>query len=94
MLIVGGLARHLEAEQADDTRGGVREVVDSVRSDREGAGQCADGQLAEKQQKVAQNSDTARNFSVSGAHRVLLNVFVICDKLTDDPVGHDTGPFA
>ena len=81
MLTVGGLGRHLKADERHDRACRVREVVNGVGGDGDAAAERADGELCRAEQNVADDPDPAGQPPAGGAHgkiaglSALLNIF-------------------
>ena len=57
--VVSRLSRHFKAQQRDDGRTGVRQVVDRISYYRDGTCHKAQQKLSQKQQQIAGNAYTA-----------------------------------
>ena len=68
VVAVGRLCRDFEGDEGDDLRAGVREVIDGIGLDRDGAEQKADGEFSACQQEVKDDAHRAgqRAIGVSG----------------------------
>ena len=65
VLAVGGLFRELEAEQRDDRRAGVGQIVKCIGSDGDRPADRARKQLERKQQKIERDAQKTAEIAVS-----------------------------
>ena len=65
MIGIGLLGRQFEAEESDDGRTGVGQVVEGVCRDGDGAGEGAGGKLAGEQGHVQENAHRAAENAVA-----------------------------
>ena len=77
MLRVGGSVGELEAQQADQTAGCIRQVVHRVGHDRDRAAEQTGNQLARKEQHVAADAHQARRLAVGAAHALVFHIFMV-----------------
>ena len=88
---IGGLARQLEAQQANHVARRVGEVVQGIGNDGDRTGNQADSSLAQAQSDIADDANDARELPVSRAHCGVLCVLVPFDEVSHQPFGHDFG---
>ena len=77
MLRVGGSVGELEAQQADQAAGCIRQVVHRVGHDRDRAAEQTGDQLARKEQHVAADAHHARRLAVGAAHALVFHIFMV-----------------
>ena len=68
MLQIRLLAGQLKADQGDDRRAGVREIVEGIGGDGDGIADQARKKFPRKQKQVQKNADSAAQGSVSLSH--------------------------
>ena len=94
VLCVRGLGGQLEAHQTDHVGRGVRQVVQSICHDGNGAEQGAHGQLAQTQQQVARHTHPAGKVAIGGAHLRVLRMVGLANEKTDQKLSHNGPPWA
>ena len=57
--VISRLSRHFKAQQCDDGGAGIRQVVDRIGHDRDGACHKTQQKFSQKQQQIAGNAHTA-----------------------------------
>ena len=80
MLGVGLLSRELEAEQRHNARARIGEVVEGVRRDGDGAGECAGKQLEREEQHIEADAHDAAEHPVGLPHGRRGDVLVVFDE--------------
>ena len=88
VLAVGRHARQLKANQADDARRCVGQVVEGIGGDGDRAGDKARGKLEYEHYHVADNADYAREPAVCGSHLDGVGRGVVRDKFFYEKIGH------
>ena len=88
VLRIRGLGGQPEADEADDVGRSVREVVQRIGHDGDGAKQGAHRQLADAEQDIASHPHKAGQVAVSGADRRVLGVGGMLDEQADQKLGH------
>ena len=83
VLGVRGLGGQPEADEADDVGRSVRQVVQSICHDGDGAEQGAGNQFADAEQQIAGHADQAGQVAVGGADGGVAGVVRVPDKQTD-----------
>ena len=91
---VRGLGSQLEAHQTDHVGRGVRQVVQGICHDGNGAEQGAHGQLAQTQQQVARHTHPAGKVAIGGAHLRVLRMVGLANEKTDQKLSHNGPPWA
>ena len=89
MFVVGRLVGEFEAEQRDDRRSRVGEIVHRVRAHRDASGQDSDRDLDGAQHEVGQNSIPAAENAVGGSAPRRRHVTWIPQKKPDQQFIHD-----
>ena len=93
MFFVYGLIGKPKADQRNDGRTCVRNVVKSVRNNRDRRGNDAEHQLSDKQQKIGKNTANACQRSVFAAYGRFGNVFIFTDKNANEKIRHKSPLF-
>ena len=88
VVLIGGLFRQLEADQAHDVGGCVGQVVDGIRRDGDAAEYGAGDELACKQQQVAEDAHHTGHAAVGAAHGGVAGVLMVFYKKPDQGFGH------
>ena len=88
MLGIRGLGGQPEADEADHVGRSVREVVQSIRHDGDGAEQGACQQLAQAEQQVAGHAHTAGKVAVGRAGGRVLGIIGVPDEPADQELRH------
>ena len=80
VFVIGRLGAETEPKKADHVGACIGKVVHGVRHDGNTAEQCANQELARKEQHVAQDGDNAGKVAVSGSHLMVAGILRIFDK--------------
>ena len=88
VVLVGGLLRQLEADQAHNVGGRVGQVVDGVRRNGDAAEHGARDEFAREQKQVAADAHHTGHTAVSAAHGGVAGVLMVFHKKPDQGFGH------
>ena len=77
---VGGLCRDFKADERDNGCGGIREIVDGIRADGDGASERARNEFACKEQKVHDDAENRYDGAPCTAYGGMAVIFKILDE--------------
>lgn len=88
MFLIGGFFRELDADQTDDRRAGIGEIVEGVGCDGDAVQGGPDDKFCGKKKSIAQNTHKAGEHTVGCPHGKAVRLLIIFYKMLYQKISH------